>query len=120
MHLTYDKLFAFSLGAPKYSWIFSEGTSNSAVVAVGLKKSVSIEVKSSKCVNGRLMLVDFEYSGENLWVINLYAPNNLTSHKVFFQEVHNYLLPSQTFLLGDFNSVLDPSGQANRQIDSSS
>ena len=45
---------------------FSNGMSNSTGVAIGLKKSVGIEVMSSKCVSSRLMLVDFEYCGENL------------------------------------------------------
>ena len=43
---------------PNILGFFSNGTSNSAGVAIGLNKSVGIEVMSSKCVSGRLMLVD--------------------------------------------------------------
>ncbi len=50
-HLMHDQLFAFSLGAPKYSWIFSNGTSNSAGVGIGLKKSVGINIVLSECVS---------------------------------------------------------------------
>ena len=51
-YLMHDQLFTFSLGAPKYSWIFSNGTSNSAGVTIGLKKSVGIDIVSSECVSG--------------------------------------------------------------------
>ena len=54
--------------------------------------------------SGRIVSVAFKVNGFCINLVNIYAPTNLTERKVFFEELHEYFLPSDAIVIaGDFN-----------------
>ena len=54
--------------------------------------------------SGRIVSVAFKVNGFCINLLNVYAPTNLTKRKVFFEDLHEYFLPSDAIVIaGDFN-----------------
>ncbi len=123
-HLLKDQEFAFQLYSKSYNWYFSHGTSNSASVAMGIHCCSNVQVSLVGEVKGRIIALDV--CGEKTYrYVSIYAPNDPSERRCFFGELGKFVVDN-TFLLGDFNSVvclndclsgkLDPTSQMLREV----
>lgn len=71
----------------------------------GLSDSFDYEViQWKRDTSGRVVCVVINLNGYCINIVNIYAPTNLTEQKVFFQNLHEFFLPSDAiFITGDFN-----------------
>lgn len=54
--------------------------------------------------SGRVVSVVIKVHDYCINIVNIYAPTNLTERKVFFENLHEYFLPSDAIVIaGDFN-----------------
>ena len=100
----------------KFDWhgqsYHSVGSSNSCGTSI-LIKCNSIEIVNHISFHeGRSNAVNILYGGESLWLLNIYAPNILTTRREFFKSCFEFLddhiLPSDGVIFGgDFNTVLN-------------
>ena len=61
-------------------------------------------VQWKRDTSGRVVSVVIKVNDYRINIINIYAPTNLTERKVFFENLHEYLLPSEAIVIaGDFN-----------------
>ncbi len=58
-------------------------------------------------IDGHTIYLDIQGENEDFQVISVYAPNDIKQRKSFFQQIQDWILPGQTYVLGDFNSVTD-------------
>ena len=67
--------------------------------------SFDYEVVQWKCdTSGRVVSVVIKINDYSFNIVNIYAPTNLTERKVFFENLHEYFLPSDSIVIvGDFN-----------------
>ena len=85
-------------------WSF--GTGKKAGVAMLL--SPRFQGKISKFLfdsDGRVFSALIEFGSCKFNLVNVYAPNTVTSRKVFFQNLHQYFLSPCRIIAGDFNCV---------------
>ena len=65
---------------------------------------------------GKILIFLFDYDGQifsalidfgtcQFNLVNVYAPNTFTGHKLFFQNLHRYFLSPSCIIAGDFNCV---------------
>ncbi len=120
MHLTEDQFFSFRLGAPKYEWFFSTGSSNSARVTVGILRCDAVQAKSVSHIARHLLVLDLWAQGDSFRLLYIYAPNDLWLCHEFFDETHPFVIPGCTVLLGDFNTVLGCCDRLSGKLDSTS
>ncbi len=87
--------------------IFNHGTPHSCGVAILFPKNVEYITNCIKTDdNGRFLLVDIDIGGENMILVNVYAP---TKDKANEQEEFLAFLQRILILIGgDFNTYLDP------------
>ena len=53
---------------------------------------------------GRVLSLGLEIAGVTINVINIYAPTNQTERKIFFENLHEFFIPSDELIIGgDFN-----------------
>jgi len=58
--------------------------------------------------SGRVVSIAFKVNSYCINILNTYAPTNLTERKVFFENLHKYLLPSDVIVIaGDFNCYMN-------------
>ena len=94
---------------------FSHGKSNARGVCIMVRKGLDFEVEKEVSDNsGRFILLKANLEGENVYVVNVYAPNNETKAVDYFHKV-NLLLQkenidafSNIIMGGDFNCALNP------------
>ncbi len=79
-------------------------------------RSVIVNVVKTFEIRGHLLVVDVETTNDLTRVINVYAPNNASEQKAFFQAVDT-CCTDQMLLLGDFNSVLCACNHASQHHD---
>ena len=100
----------------KYDWFgrsyHSLGSTKSCGVSILIRNRVIEVLNHTSFDNGRSIAVRISYGGETLWLINVYAPNNITIRKQFFEKCFNFIdenvLPGEGVIFGgDFNTVLD-------------
>ena len=61
-------------------------------------------VQWKRDTSGRVVSVVIKLNDYSLNIVNIYAPTNLTERKVFFENLHEYFLPSDSIVIaGDFN-----------------
>jgi exonuclease III len=88
---------------------FSGNSSNSAGVAILLKKNDSFSILNhTEIVIGRLQALFIEMNNKPFIIINLYGPNN--DDVYIFNELNNFMLDHEdaNFIIGgDFNTVLN-------------
>lgn len=53
-----------------------------------------------RVTEGRTLILDCEYENKNIRIINVYAPNNEASRKLFFQELSKWCT-FNTLIIGD-------------------
>ena len=54
--------------------------------------------------SGRIISLLLDLAGTKINLVNIYAPTILTDRKIFFENLHEYFLPSDTRIVaGDFN-----------------
>ena len=82
------------------------GTKRSCGVAILVKKSVLDNVVCvHKDEKGRLIIIDGSYKEDKVRLINVYAPNNESERRDFFEEVGRWV-NENTIIIGDFNVAL--------------
>ena len=100
----------------KYDWFgrsyHSFGTTKSCGVSILIRNRVIEVLNYTSFDNGRSIGVRISYGGETLWLINVYAPNNITLRKQFFEKCFDFIdenvLPGEGVIFGgDFNTVLN-------------
>jgi len=88
----------------KAFWNF--GSYNSRGTAVLFFIDVHVE-QFQFDLDGRLMFVDFIYNNSSYRLVNIYAPNNETERKTFFQELIPFLVCNRSIICaGDFNCIV--------------
>ena len=61
-------------------------------------------VQWKRDTSGRVVSVVIKVNDYSFNIVNIYAPTNLTERKVFFENLHEYFLPSDSIVIaGDFN-----------------
>ena len=61
-------------------------------------------VQWKRDTSGRVVSVAIKVNNYCINIVNIYAPTNLTERKVFFGNLHEFLLPSDAIVIaGDFN-----------------
>ena len=61
-------------------------------------------VQWKRDTSGRVVSVVIKINDYSFNIVNIYAPTNLTERKVFFENLHEYFLPSDSIVIaGDFN-----------------
>lgn len=87
-----------------------------------LRKSLNARVESVLSdSDGKIVLCDCNIRNVEYRIINVYAPNNCTCRKVFFESIRSYLeCERKVVLLGDFNCVCDPTDRSSRMSHSDS
>ena len=61
-------------------------------------------VQWKRDTSGRVVSVVIKINDYSINIVNIYAPTNLTERKVFFENLHEYFLPSDAIVVaGDFN-----------------
>ena len=98
------------------TFYYSTGTNHSKGVLIGISNrldDISEVKKIYSDEDGRILGVSIivDEVKYNLW--NVYAPNDESDRKAFFEQVNNiietYSIQGHTLLGGDFNTVLNPS-----------
>ena len=87
---------------------YSHGTSNSKGVAILLSRQTKAKLISIRKDNaGRWILIKVDYEGEELNVLNIYAPND--DNPEFYEQLGNILAETEGNIIigGDFNLVPD-------------
>lgn len=89
----------------KCYWAF--GANNSAGVAVLFSPSFSGQIiRFVFDSDGRVLSLLIKFGSLNFNLVNIYAPNNLSERKVFFERLHDYFISQGDLILGgDFNCV---------------
>lgn len=92
-------------------YISSCDNSNRRGVAILINRSIA---NSTSIINsdteGRIIQINVNIESENINIVNIYAPNNVTERKIFFNAMETYMSTSvHNLLIGDFNCVLDSS-----------
>ncbi|KAG2741209.1 DNase I-like protein, partial [Suillus brevipes Sb2] len=97
---------------------------SSAGVAFVLNKEIldTTNVETFEIIPGRALAIKIKRNNnENLTLLNIYAPNNLTKHPEFWELIsrtwQNRNLPQPDFLLGDFNLTEDSIDRAPARQD---
>ena len=87
----------------------SNGTSNSRMVAIWIKKNVEFKlIDEYKDNERRLLLINVEISNAIYTIINIYAPNNMNKRNTFFKQVDrliNEYSIGQIILAADYNDI---------------
>ena len=61
-------------------------------------------VQRKRDTSGRVVSVVIKINDDRINIVNIYAPTNLTERKVFFENLHEYFLPSDAVVVaGDYN-----------------
>ena len=61
-------------------------------------------VQWKRDTSGRVVSVVIKVNNYCINIVNIYAPTNLTERKVFFENLHDFFLPSDSIVIaGDFN-----------------
>ena len=98
------------------------GSSNSRGVLIGISKKLSINnVKVNQGENGRLLWMSVDIQGETLELVNIYAPNDSSDQKTFYQELGKTLLQitehqSMVIWGGDFNVTLSSADRKQKIV----
>lgn len=108
--------FRYPLDVSKFVTRFSFpaffSLSNSAVSGVGIVFLNPSYRRGAHCIfgiDGRTLAVDFTLNHRRVRALIVYAPAQRSKSAAFFQSLDSYLLdPYPTFLVGDFNCVLNP------------
>ena len=111
-HLSVGQEYAFYLYAQCFDFFFSHSTRASAGLVTAICRSVIVNAVKTFEIRGCLLVVDVEATNGIICVINVYAPNNTSECKVFFQAVDT-CCTDQMLLLGDVNSVLSTHDHAS-------
>ncbi len=119
IHLQPSDKFSFPLGAQEYDFFYSHGSSNSAGICTAIKCSLNVNPVKSVDVPGQILGVDFMQDNVSYRVLNIYAPTNSTACKAFFSLLSSLFI-TNTYLLGDFNSVTDKVDWLSGNLDSTS
>ncbi len=70
------------------------------------------------CITGHALILDLK-GDDSLRLINIYAPPFSKARKQFFEQIEGYC-DVQRFLVGDFNSVVDPVDWLSGNLDNTS
>ena len=61
-------------------------------------------VQWKRDTSGRVVSIVIKVNNYCINIVNIYAPTNLTERKVFFENLHDFFLPSDSIVIaGDFN-----------------
>ncbi len=71
-------------------------------------------------IDGHAICLDIQGETKDFRVISVYAPNDIKQRKSFFQQIQDWILPGQTYILGDFNSVTDIVDRKSGVLDATS
>ena len=84
---------------------WSPAIGKQAGVLVCISESFPGTVKTwRKDTSGRIVSLLLDFGGFDINLLNIYAPTSLTERKVFFENLHEYFLPSDSRIIaGDFN-----------------
>ena len=95
--------------------VWAHGSKHSRGVGILVKKGFDFEHKDIIVdPDGRYIIINSMIQGENMWLVNIYAPNSKRDKAVFFEHLHNKfdligIDKSDPLLIGgDWNTILSP------------
>ncbi len=68
-------------------------------------------------IQGHALCLDISSKLDEFHVIAVYAPPDGNQCESFFDTIATWILPGQTYVLGDFNSVTDPTDRVSGKLD---
>lgn len=89
--------------------IFSPGTEHSKGTAILFKKGLQYQILNKhKTEDSRMILINIKIEEKIFTMINIYAPNNMSERKVFFNKIQKWINKfamneQNIFIGGDFN-----------------
>ena len=95
-------------------------------VAIFFNENLNIEILNSfKSIDGRRLLINFQFRDQSYCIVNAYAPNEINARIKFFKKLstwtaQNTVNESRTFLCGDLNCTLEKKDRNNNHIDRTS
>ena len=103
--ITDPELFCAFSKARRGLFLWSPAVGKRAGVLTCFSDSFSGVIRNwRRDVSGRVISLAFELDGLKINLINIYAPINPTERKVFFDNLHEYFLPSDAVIIaGDYN-----------------
>ncbi len=107
---------AFCTQSPKYDCFFSHGTTNSGGVCIGLRRKAELQGELVGDISGHGLCLDLK-GHEPLQLITVYVPPIPKSHKLFFENLEQWM-GHKNILLGDFNLVINSTDQLSGNLDS--
>jgi exonuclease III len=97
-------------------YVASSSVSNKRCGTAILVRDIFSITQVKRDDDGRFLQVKVDIGGQKLCFVSLYAPNRNPARNAFFASVPDFVdLACPTFVCGDFNSVLDPDLDRNRQ-----
>ena len=95
---------------------FAHGSTHSLGVAILIRKSFDFKLQSIQTdKEGRFLFIEATIQDEPFLLVNIYAPNSVTSQSLFFQSLTELLCDEQyqgtnhkIILGGDLNITFDP------------
>ncbi len=108
---------SFGLFAQAFDIFYSHGMSQSAGILVAVKRNLGFTVLKTQNIQGYALCLDFNSQSEGFRVIAIYAPPDRHQCQSFFDTIATWILPGQTYILGDFNSVTDPVDRVSGKLD---
>ena len=91
--------------------LLCQGTQHSKGTAILFSEKLNFDlINAHKTEDGRMILINLKIEEKNLTLINIYAPNDLTNRKTFFNKVQKWisqfaLNKDEMIIGGDFNCV---------------
>ena len=88
------------------AYTVSRGAGVSLLVKRSLNAVVNLLYTDTQ---GRLLVADLSVNGKKFRVATVHAPNSSVERSRFFRQIEPYLAdPKHTYLVGDWNAILDP------------
>ena len=119
-HLTVEQECSFGMFAQAFDKFYAHGTSQSGGIMVAVRRALNY-MPVIVCLDaGHKLVLDLVIQGESLRLISIYAPNDPKLRTIFYQWLSENIVPGNTFLMGDFNSVMKPQDQLSQNLDQTS
>ncbi len=77
-------------------------------------------MKQLHMILGHALILDLIHQNTNWRCVNIYAPVLCAARKQFWSDIHKWILPNESIVLGNFNSVTSPVDHIPGKLDAMS
>lgn len=98
--------------------LYSNASDGYKGVAFIINKDIYSKINSSESdENGRIIKISIDIEDNVIDIVNVYAPNIIADRYDFFESMSNIVTNENTIIVGDFNTVLNPSDRPSRKLE---